>query len=246
MNTTEMFNPTTGVGRRLAWFWDMIDISENMTRIEDWTETISNGLASRINVFVFGTLTLVAFALTWYFDLQSTITGMTVITDRVMPNLPVKVEKYSAIVVLAFTIMPTLLEIFTAGLAKYNVKIIQIMIIAMTIFDVLTDIPRAYELAMSFWPQMETMGLLGPIVFWFFYGLIQLMATIGFELGVVIFAYATLIFVAKSTKAASETTRVHAPRMSRPAHRPQQRVHTTPYTQDVATANDDVIIIDAM
>lgn len=238
----EMFNPQTKVGQGLAWFWDMIDISENMERIETYTETISNGLASRINVFVFFCLTICALVLAWYFDIESTIEGMLAVTNTVIPGLPLKAVTYSAWIVAAFSVMPTFLEVFTSGLAKANVKIVQISIIAMTLFDVLTDMPRAYAMAMDQWPRIQSMGAFAGIVFWIVYCGIQFMATIGFELATVVFGYATLIFIAKATKPVQSSTRVHAARPRR-VHAPQyqQPVYNQPQAQ---YSNQSVIVPD--
>jgi hypothetical protein len=203
----------------------------------EWTETISNGLASRLNVVVFAILTVCALTLTWYFDLQSTMVGMGNLTTRIVPELPTQVATYSAMVIVAFTLMPTLLEIFTAGLARFNVKIVQIMIIGMTLFDILTDMPRAYELTMGFWPQIQQTGIFSPIIFWFVYLIVQLLATIGFELGAVVFGYATLIFIAKSTKSSSSPTQVHAPRS-------RTRRHAQPVQTPIPDDMGGVVIID--
>src|SRR5688572_19144447 len=129
---------TTRTGAFLAWVWDMVDISENMGRIEDWTFTISNGLAAAIHAVVFLVLSAAALALTWYFDLESTIEGMRGVTSVVVPSLPVQVARFTWYVTLAITLMPTFLEIFTGGLAKFNVKIIQVAIILFTLFDMVT------------------------------------------------------------------------------------------------------------
>lgn len=211
-HTAQMFEPQNYIERKLADFWDMIDISENMGRIEQYTETISNGVASRIHMFVFFILTLCGLVVTWHFDLESTIIGMNSFTTKVIPSLPAQAVAYSAWIVVAFTLMPTLLEVFTAGLAKFDVKIIQILIIGMTLFDLLTDMPRAYDFAMGFWPQIQQIPLISGIIFWIVYVVFQLLATIGFEMATIVFAYATIIFLAKSSKSVGSSTQVHSRR----------------------------------
>jgi hypothetical protein len=201
MGNTEVFHPTTRTGKALLWLWDMIDISENIERSEAWITSVGNGLQALLHTGVFLVLTIVFAALTWFFDLESTIVGLNSITSLVIPSLPKQVATFSTWIIVAFTLAPTVLELFTAGIAKQNVKIVQIGIIGFTLFDMITDIPRAYALALQMWPQIELMGWgLAHITFWAYFILWLGFATIGFELMTVLFGYALVCFTLKIFK----------------------------------------------
>lgn len=221
MGNTDIFHPQTATGRFLLWMWDMIDISENMGRIEDWTMTISNGGSALVHLGVFLFLSAAAGALTWFFDIESTIQGMSGITNVVIPSLPGQIAHLSWYVILALTLMPTFLEIFTAGMAKYNIKIIQLSIIAFTLFDMITDIPRAYQRALEMWPQIEVMGWgLSHIVYWTYFIFWLFFSTLGFEVGFVVFLYASWIFFWKTIRGEGSYN-VASNRMRTPAYRQQ-------------------------
>ena len=243
----DIFRPQTATGRFLLWIWDMVDISENMGRVEDWTTTISNGFSAAVHAVVFFVMTVAALALTWYFDIQSTIEGMSSVTNTVVPSLPGQVAHLATWVVLAMTFMPTFLELFTSGMAKFNIKVVQVAIIAFTLFDMVTDIPRTYQLALGMWPQIDAMGWgISHITFWLYFIGWLFFATLGFELGTVLFAYATIRFIIKTFS--GEGSFQAAPRRNR---MPRQK---TPMAQSVRESkvsgfsvgamDDDVIVIE--
>ncbi len=201
MGNAEVFHPTTRTGKFLLFMWDMIDISENMERAEKAIKSVPNGIPSIMSALAFFALTLVFGTLAWYFDIQSTIKGLDSITQLVVPSLPKQTENVTAWFIVAFTLAPTLLEIFTAGFAKANIRIVQVAIIGFTLFDAITDIPRAYALALQMWPQIELMGFgLSFITYWLYFLLWLFFATLGFELMFIIFGYATICFAVKIVK----------------------------------------------
>ena len=184
---------------QILWYvWDMIDISENTHRMDKFIVSVRNGLPALLHFIVFAALSLVAFAAAWYFDFESTLKGMSSITDLIIPTLPKQTAQLTWWIILAFTVMPTLLEIFTAGLAKEDVKIIQLAIIIFTLFDAVTDIPRAYALSLQMWPQIQLMGWgLAHLTFWGYFLGILFFATIGFEILLCMFGYCTISFAWK-------------------------------------------------
>lgn len=252
MTASTMFHPQTRTGQILAWAWDMIDISDNIARAQDWIETIDNGLMSLLLFGVFVLLTIFGAALTWFFDIQSTIEGMSGLTNQVIPNLPTQTAHLTWWVVVAFTCAPTFLELFTAGMAKQDVKIIQVAIIAFTLFDLVTDIPRSYSLAMGMWPQIQAMGWgLGHATFWVYFLLWLGFATLGFELLTVIFGYAALVFGLKFFKSRDDI--LPRRRRATPAPRPRSynrkantrtTSHLDPDDSVIMDGNPEVVIID--
>ena len=242
MTASAMFHPQTRTGQVLAWAWDMIDISDNIARAQDWIETIDNGLFSLLLFGVFATLTAFGAALTWFFDIQSTIEGMSGLTNQVIPNLPTQTAHITWYVIAAFTLAPTFLELFTAGMAKQDVKIVQVAIIAFTLFDLVTDIPRSYNLSMGMWPQIQAMGWgLGHITFWAYFLLWLGFATLGFELLTVIFGYAALVFALKFFKGRND----FAPRKRRSTPAPRPRAYNRkPSTKTTVNLNPEDVIIE--
>lgn len=218
----------------LWYLWDMVDISENMHRTDNYISQQKNGLPAIIHTIVFIMCTVAGLAAVWYFDIQSTLTGLSAVTDMIIPTLPEKVAKMSWWVVVAFTVLPTLLELFTAGVAKEDVKIMQLAIIGFTIFDAVTDIPRAYAFAMNLWPQMQLLGWgVDWLVFYVYFVFILFFATLGFEVLTCLFGYMAVCFVWKifngpgayAWPGPRPTARRSRPRPSpRPSPRPQPAV----------------------
>jgi len=199
MSNAQVFQPKTATGRALLFLWDMVDISLNLHRTERWVRTVDNGLTSLLHAVGMAMLFIVSLSLAWYFDIESTIVGLTTIRNFVIPSIPEQAARITGIVIFSLTIAPTLMELLTAGIAKEDVKIIQIGIIAFTLFDLVTDIPRTYGFAMSLWPQFELLSWgISHISFWIFFFIALLFGTLGYELATVLFAYATIAFVLKS------------------------------------------------
>jgi hypothetical protein len=198
-NNFNTFQPKTTTGKVLLWLWDLVDISENLHRVEKWVRTVDNGLPSALTALGMAVLLVMAAALAWTFDIKSTLTGLSTVRAFIIPTLPEQVMKMTGIVIFCLTLAPTLLELLTAGMAKENVKIIQIAIIGFTLFDVVTDIPVTYSFCMMFWPNFEllTWGV-SHISFWIFFFVKLLFSTLGYELATVLFAYAMIACIAKS------------------------------------------------
>ncbi len=240
---TIFMETTTGISGLLWNFWDMVDISENMHRMDNSIMKRKKGLPSAIHAGIFLVLTVVAFVAAWYFDFQSTLMGLSSITDLMIPSLPAQAAKFTWYIVFCFTIMPTLLEIFTANLAKEDIKIIQLAIILFTLFDLVTDIPRSYALAMSMWPQIELMGILfAPIVFWMYFFGILFFATIGFEIMLCMFGYCAVCYTLRAFVGTDAIDLgAYARRMQHTPRMPRSRAHART-TTDLGA--DDVVIID--
>jgi hypothetical protein len=93
---------------------------------------------------------------------------------------------------------PTVIELFTAGMAKEDVKIIQATIIGMSLFDLITDIPRTYAFALQLWPQLDLLPwYISYLSFWGFFFFWLFMSTFGFEVLSIIFAFAAIGFAWK-------------------------------------------------
>jgi len=184
----------------LEYFWDLIDISENIVRTRIAIKRHADGLGSLflcalslIGVIVFA-------ALSWRFDVLSTMQGMRAIEESITPTLPESIKKYSDFIFICITLAPTVIELGTSAFAKMNVKSIQLAIIGLALFDLATDIPVAYEFILTrLWPNIADMSAL--ISFPLFYAAFfvwLLFSTFLFELITIIMAYAAFCYLVKS------------------------------------------------
>lgn len=184
--------------KALWYFWDMIDISENMHRSDKMISRQRNGIPALWHAVAYGVVSIALLAAVWYFDVQSTLVGLSTVTNVIIPTLPKQTAKLGWAVIAAFTVLPTLLELFSGGLAKENIKIVQLSVIGFTLFDAVTDIPRSYQFAMGLWPQIQLLGWgIDFIVFYTFFLLIIFFATIGLEILLCLFLYLTFSFTWK-------------------------------------------------
>jgi len=193
-----LFQPRTKIGKALLAFWDTIDISENLHRASRSVSRTPNGLNSAIHLpaMIFGFIFFASFA--WFFDFQSTIVGMQSFQDLLVPSLPSQATKLTTLIVFALSLGPTIIELFTAGMAKENIKIVQITIIGMSLFDMITDIPRAYAFSLQLWPQLDLLPwYFSYLSFWGFFFFWLFMSTFGFEVLTVIFGFNTLSYAWK-------------------------------------------------
>lgn len=189
---------SAGLQTKLMWFWDLIDISANMKRVEDQARRITSGTLG--HAIVMAVLALISFALAWTFDFESTLIGMSTLRETVLPNLPSSLIKFSIYISLALTLAPTLIELFTSAYAKADVKVMQIYVIAFTGFDLITDIPRAKAFTDQMQAHFDQMGPLFDLLgYWAFFLFWLFLSTIGFELGLILFGYLAILFTLKAT-----------------------------------------------
>lgn len=189
----------TAIQKKLIWFWDCIDISENIKRAEATARRHPNGLHAWMMVVAMTVMTVITFALAWKFDFESTLIGMTTLRDTVLEGLPASVMKFSIYIAFALTLAPTFIELFTASFAKADIKIIQVLIIAFTGFDLITDIPRAMTFTNQLQANFDQLGpLFGWVGYWVFFLFWLFLSTIGFELVMIIFAFLAIVYFIKA------------------------------------------------
>jgi len=182
----------------LWYLWDMIDISENMHRSDRFISKQRNGIPAAWHALAYGIMSVALLAAVWYFDIQSTLVGLSSLTDVIIPTLPKQAAQMTWYIIAAFTVLPTLLELFSGGIAKEDVKIVQLAVIGFTLFDAVTDIPRAYQFTLSLWPQIQLLGWgIDWLVFWVFFLVILFFATLGLEILLCLFVYLTFSFTWK-------------------------------------------------
>jgi hypothetical protein len=181
------------------WWYEFINVNANLARAEAVARTVGNGMHAGINFVVMLILSLASFVLAWHFDFASTYEGLSGLRNHIIPSLPHWAALSGAIVTAVITVTPTLVEVFTANLAKANIGVIRLFILGVSAFDVITDIPTT-KVWIDSW--QSSFNALGPVGGWIAYHvafyLWLAMATIGFQLTLVIFLYLTFIYGRKA------------------------------------------------
>lgn len=194
-------------------YYDFIDANSNIERAEYIARRIGNGLHAAINFAVMIVLLAFAIGLAWHFDFHSTYDAMKGLITEVVKGLPLwLVPRESngdvaaagativAVLTAIITVAPTLMEIFTSNLARANILVIKVFVLGFSAFDVITDIPTTKAWIATWQPSFDALGpILGFIAYWIAFFVWLAMATVGFQLSVVIFGYMTLIYAKKMT-----------------------------------------------
>lgn len=198
MTTTSMNRGNGTVSRILEWFWDFIDVTDNLQKLGYEMKKVSNGLDSLWFAFGYGVISIVLLALTWYFDLEATLVGMESLRGAIIPTLPEQVLQMTWLLTTAFTIAPMLAETFLAGLARAQIKVIQMMVLGFTLFDVVTDIPRAKSFVDGWSAQFDLLPFgVSFFTYWIVFFVWLLAATVGFQIAAVITTFGAIGYVKK-------------------------------------------------
>lgn len=200
MKGTEiMATINTGIQAKLESLWSLMDISDNLRRADEEITKIGNDLLTcTIHFVAYFMLTVVTGVLAWHFDLESTIIGISTLQNAIIPNLPSSAQEFSLFISVGFSIAPTLIELFTTFLARAQIKILQMFVVGLTAFDMVTDIPRAISFVNSLNDHFAQLGwAFGGATKWIFFLFWLFLCTIGFELAFVIFAFSTIVFFFK-------------------------------------------------
>jgi len=181
-------------------YYDFISVTENLERAEYVASRTKNGMLSLIHMIVFIILFIFALALAWHFDFESTYTSLEGLRKELVPSLPVWAAGSAAIITAVITVAPTLLELFASPFARAHITVMKLVVFGFSAFDVITDIPTTKAWVDSWQGSFNTLGpILGFFIYWAaFFGWL-LLATIGFQLLVAIFAYVVIIYFRKAT-----------------------------------------------
>lgn len=181
-------------------YWDFIDVNANLERAEYVARRLNNGLQSGMNFFVMVVLFVFALGLAWHFDFHSTYDALAGLREQIIPGLPKWAAASAAILTAVITVAPTLMEVFASNLARANIAVIKLTVVGFSAFDVITDIPTTKVWIDSFQKSFNDLGpILGWITYWLaFFGWLA-MATIGFQILVVVFGYLVLVYFKKMT-----------------------------------------------
>lgn len=195
-------NPTMSHTNRLAeMYYDFIDANANMKRAEWIARQVDNGLHAAINLIVMGVVLVAAIFAAWFFDFHSTTTALEGIMKLMIPSLPVALQTANiiSIITVIVTVTPSLTENFLTGLARSQIAVVKVFVLGFSIFDMITDIPTTKKVMDLLTPAIYDLGpILGFGIYWLaFFGLL-LMATVGFQVSVAVFAYTFAIYARKT------------------------------------------------
>lgn len=190
--------------RVLSWLWDFSDISANLARVEERVSSSGTGIQSNLLPTI-GLLFVTIFCagMAWYFDILSTIAGMNALQGKIVSSLPPAApHTFAQFLVIAISASPTAIELFTAGYAKDGIKSIQLIIVVMSIFDAITDIPFTVAFINdTLWPGMAQMpDIISYPIYWLIVTGWLLFATIGFELITILMGYAVACHISQMFK----------------------------------------------
>jgi uncharacterized membrane protein YhdT len=153
------------------------------------------GVMALLMALPFAAISFGLFWLVWFFDLSTTVEYTEQVTRLIVPIAPPEMLAAAGYIALSLTLLPTLFELFGSQLALRGVHLAGWLLLALLIFDGMTDMPRVNEFCTLFLPLIEAnfgAGWASWAVFHVFRALWLVMATIGFELLFLVFAILTL------------------------------------------------------
>jgi len=139
-----------------AHILDTIDLSENLTKAVQWAKTV-RGVPAAAGAVAFSLIAFVCAGLAVRYDLLPTYRFILPVGERV---LEVNSE-YLAYFTVFLTLLPTLIEIASAGLIKQQITAMQYAAYFFIAFDLFTDYFEARLLVIE-WEQMGLFNPLGP------------------------------------------------------------------------------------
>jgi hypothetical protein len=178
-------------------FWSAIDVSDNLMRALHALRGL-HGMPAAIAAIP---LLLMSYALAWlvlYFDVSSTYAWAVKAADKITPVIPPDLTPFAGYLIVALTLLPTLVELFSARFAAAGIAVAQIMVFVMSLFDAITDWPRVVDFCELYHPTFATLGRGGEVLFVAFRVAWLWMATFGFEMLFVVFAVSALALLRAS------------------------------------------------
>jgi hypothetical protein len=183
----------------MNWLFDMLDLSDNLRR--GW-------LAVR-NVYGWpalvmgGALAVICYALVpaiLYFDVLATYDWTEKAAVYLMPTYEATgLAAYAGYTVVALTLLPTLVELFTARFAQAGIRFAGWLVFSFCLFDAITDYPRVAEFTNAYRPAFDALpGLVGWFAFWALRMGLLIMASFGFEALFIVFAVCAVILFMNS------------------------------------------------
>jgi hypothetical protein len=168
-------------------FWSAIDVSDNLQKSLAAIRGI-RGLNAAILAAALGGVSYGLFWLVWYFDVGATLDWTQTAVGIVAPSIPASMAGAAGALVLAITLLPTLIELFTARFAREGIIAAGGLVFAFSLFDMITDWPRVVVFMDAYAGAFDRLGFLRWPVFHITRLLWLFMASFGFELLFIVFA----------------------------------------------------------
>lgn len=165
--------------------------------------TVANDfISSLFYASMFSFLTICCLYMAYMFDFLSTYDFMMKIVDPTTADLPSNWNWLAPWLGVIFTLLPTVVEVVTVSFARGSepILILKYLILALLFIDVVTDIPKTVEFTQRAWVTMElgALPIIGHIVSAVIFFMWLFLATVGFEILTIIFAFLTIIYVLKA------------------------------------------------
>lgn len=229
-------------------YWDFTNVHANIKTAETLTRSFDSGAWAWVSFFVFVALTIAAGWATWYYDLESTYYGLQGFSTPMVRSLPASVASmFGAALIAIFTVTPMFLEVFASPYARAKIAVIKLAVFGFTIFDVVTDIPRAKQSVDLLVANGALEGIWNPlywVFYWTIFGAWLLLATVGFQLLTILFAYTAFIWLAKATDTDGDVSPAQAAKQRNAAqtlHNMQAKANKMKQAAKVDVTPDDVV-----
>jgi hypothetical protein len=175
----------------MTWFFKAIDLTENLDRALYAIRGVRGTTAIVLALALLAICAGIA-PLAWYLDIDATLSWVEPTTEQVMPTLPDSVLPYFSALVLCLTLLPSLIELFTARFAVH-IPAAGAMVYSFTLFDAVTDYPRVVAILAQYEGAYAAFGPFGIPLFWLSHALLLFMASLGFELLLIVFSITAVI-----------------------------------------------------
>lgn len=185
----------------MNWFFDIIDLGENLKRGLNAVRTL-HGLPALLTAIPLALVSFLFLALAWHFDLKPTYVWTDIAVQKLQPTFAGQLAGYIGLLVFTLTMLPTLIELFTVRFAQYNITMAQWLVYFFVVFDMTTDWPAASDFVEGYVASgvFERLGFLAtPAIYLAKIGWL-LFASFGFEMLGVVFAVCALALLLNSSR----------------------------------------------
>jgi hypothetical protein len=180
----------------MKWFFELIDLSTNLDRGLGVVRNLYGLSALVMGIALLGISVGLA-PLVWFLDIDSTLDYAAPALNQVLPTLPSWALPYSVLMVFALTMLPTLIELFTAKFAM-QIKGAAFLVYGFAILDAVTDYPRVKMLMDAYKVYFDGLGMLGKPLWWLMHPIGLLLASFVFEVLVVVFSICAFVCFVQS------------------------------------------------
>lgn len=184
-------------------FFDAIDLSTNLERGLRAVRPVT-GLPALILAIALSLICAALVPLVWYFDIGATVDWTASAIDTILPTLPAQLAELATLFVLAITVLPTLVELFGSRFALIGIRVAAGLVYAFSLFDAVTDWPRASAFVDAYAGAFARLGLLATPALWLARILFLFLASFGFELLLIIFAICAMALFLNSKRPAAQ------------------------------------------